>query len=371
MFLQKLHLVNFKNYTDAALLFDEGVNCFVGDNGSGKTNLLDAIHYLALCKSAFNPIDSQNVKHEQDIFVLQGHFSEGDHIDTVYCGFKRNEKKQFKLNQKEYPRLADHIGRFPVVLISPEDSILITGGSEERRKLFDSIIAQFDSTYLDNLINYNKVLLQRNTLLKQFASSGRFDKQMLDVWDEQLVQLGRLIFERRASFVEGFVPIFKKYFEYLSEGREEAGVDYQSSLNEHDFATLLSQAIDKDRFLQYTTVGIHKDDLVFKLDGFAVKKFGSQGQQKSFLTALKLAQFEYIKTVKKSNPLLLLDDVFDKLDERRLSRLMELVSGAAFGQIFLTDSHPDRAVAIFRKIKVKPKVFFVQNGEVSETNKSR
>ena len=366
MFLQKLHLINFKNYADAALQFDAGVNCFVGDNGSGKTNLLDAIHYLSLCKSAFNPIDSQNVRHDQDIFVLQGHFSQDAQVDTVYCGFKRSEKKQFKLNQKEYPRLADHIGRFPVVLISPEDAVIILGGSEERRKLFDSIIAQFDSAYLDNLINYNKVLLQRNTLLKQFASGLRYDKQTLAVWDEQLVLLGKLIFERREAFVEGFVPIFQKYFEYLSDGREEAGIDYQSTLHDNDFTILLEQALEKDRVLQYSSVGIHKDDLIFKLAGYPVKKFGSQGQQKSFLTALKLAQFEYIKTIKKIKPLLLLDDVFDKLDDQRLSRLMEMVSSDAFGQIFLTDSHPDRAVAIFRKIKVKPKVFHVHRGEVTE-----
>lgn len=365
MYLQKLHLINFKNYRDAELLFYEGVNCFVGNNGSGKTNLLDAIHYLSLCKSYFNPIDSQNILHNAPFFVIQGVFNRAGKSETVYCSFKQGEKKQFKLNQKEYPRLADHIGLFPVVMIAPIDTNLITEGSDERRRLLDSIISQFDKMYLDDVMNYNKVVSQRNALLKHFAQHHRFDKHALDVWDVQLIDLANKIYEKRKKFIDDFVPVFQKYFEIISSGKEQVGMAYDSQLNHGNITDLLHVAMDKDRALQYSSVGTHKDDLLFTIDKYVVKRFGSQGQQKSFLIAMKLAQFEMLKNIKQVKPILLLDDIFDKLDEVRVSNLMRLVSDDNFGQIFITDAHPERAAEIFKKINVKTKVFEIKDGTIA------
>ncbi len=368
MYLQKLSLLNFKNYEDAELVFSEDANTFVGGNGEGKTNLLDAIHYLSICKSYFNPIDSQNIRHDGEFFVLQGMFAVGNKEENVYCGLKRNQRKIFKRNQKEYERLADHIGLLPVVMISPTDTSLITEGSEERRKFIDSIISQFDKRYLEDLINYNKVVSQRNALLKQFAQSRRFDEASLEIWDEQLITLAEKIYSKRHDFVNSFLPIFRDYYRFISHGREEVAVIYESHLHEGNFCNVLKAALEKDRIMQFTTVGIHKDDLIFTVEGHPVKRFASQGQQKSFLIALKLAQFDFIKEVKKVKPILLLDDIFDKLDNLRVKRLMELVSKENFGQIFITDAHPERVEKIFEDINVKIRTFVVKNGTVAPQN---
>jgi DNA replication and repair protein RecF len=368
LYLKKLNILNFKNYSEVEISFIEGANCFVGNNGVGKTNLLDAIHYLSLCKSYFNSIDSQNILHDAPFFVVQGHFSLNGNEENIYCALKRGQKKQFKRNQKEYPRLADHIGLLPIVMITPTDSSLITEGSEERRKLIDSIISQFDIIYLDALINYNKVLGQRNALLKQFAQSRRFDAASLEIWDDQLVSLGEKIHASRTAFINKLIPVFIHYYNYISGTDEVVNIVYESQLNNNDYGTLLKQAIDKDRNLQYTSIGIHKDDLEFRLGNFTIKKFGSQGQQKSFLLALKLAQFDMIKQLKNVKPMLLLDDIFDKLDDIRIHKLMELASGGDFGQLFITDTHPERVSQLFKNLKIPAKIFKAENNTVTNAN---
>lgn len=366
MFLQKLSLINFKNYSEEGLTFCEKINCFVGDNGVGKTNLLDAIHYLSFCKSYFNPIDSQNILHETDFFVIQGAFIKEDNVDNVYCAQKRNERKQFKMNKKEYSRFADHIGLYPLVMISPADNSLITEGSEDRRKYLDSVISQFNKIYLDDLISYNKALLQRNTLLKHFAENRRFDKASLEVWDNQLIALAERIYSIRSEFLENFLPMFNEHFKFISGDREHVNIEYQSHLSKGNYAGQIEESMDKDRMLQYTTVGVHKDDLIFSINGFPLKKLGSQGQQKSFILALKLAQFDYTRNIKGFKPILLFDDIFDRLDNFRVQQLMKLVSNNSFGQVFITDSHPERTESIFNDIKTELKVFRINKGSVED-----
>jgi DNA replication and repair protein RecF len=362
MFLRSLSLVNFKNYADAELNFSASANAFTGNNGEGKTNLLDAIHYLSLCKSYFNPFDNQNIKRDADFFVLTGSYDMNGTEENISCGLKRNQKKVLRRNKKEYDRLADHIGFIPAVMISPVDSQLITEGSEERRKFIDSIISQFDKLYLDDLINCNKVISQRNALLKQFAQRRKKDDASLEIWNEQMIPLAERIFSKRLEFINRFVPIFRKHYQFISEGKEEVSVDYESHLNEGSFPAVLKAAEEKDLLFQYTSVGIHKDELDFQLSGFPVRRFASQGQQKSFLIALKLAQFDFIKELKGLKPILLLDDIFDKLDDNRVKRLMELVSHDSFGQIFITDTHPERVAGVFKRIGVSIKLFHIANG---------
>jgi len=368
MYLKKLSLVNFKNYEAAELNFTSGINCFVGNNGVGKTNLLDAIHYLSFCKSFINPIESQNIKHESDFYIVQGNFELKGKKEQIHCGFKKGKKKQFQRNKKEYNRLADHIGLLPVVLVSPEDISLIQEGSELRRKFMDTIIAQLDSVYLDKLISYNRVLSQRNALLKRFAESRSFDQDAIDVWDEQLVEMGTVIHEKREAFLEAFIPIFKKHFEFISRGEEEVSMEYRSQLNDENFSAVLAAAMPKDRVVQYSTAGIHRDDLVFTMGGHPIKKLGSQGQRKSFVIALKLAQFDFLKSEKGYAPLLLLDDIFDKLDPSRVKQLMELVSGENYGQIFITHTHEDRLNEVLAEIE-DVKIFRVSSGSVQDNVK--
>jgi DNA replication and repair protein RecF len=363
MFLQKLSLINFKNYHEAELSFSEKINCFVGNNGEGKTNLLDAIYYLSFCKSYFNAMDSQNILNEAPFFVIQGTYVKDESIpDVVYCSQKRNQRKQFKINKKEYERLADHIGLFPLVMISPADSELITGGSEERRKYIDSVISQFDKFYLDDLLNYNKALYQRNSLLKRFAESRSFEKESLEIWDKQLVELGNRIHSKRSAFLESFIGIFSKYYEFVSGGKEKVNIIYDSQLHSGEFKKLLDNSLDRDRALLYTTVGIHKDDLSFWVEKYPLKKFGSQGQQKSFIIGMKLAQFDYMKDIKGYKPVLLFDDIFDKLDHLRVEQLMKLVSQQSFGQVFITDTHPERIAEVFKNIDTECRIFEIING---------
>lgn len=358
MYLKKLSLTNFKNYTQADYQFSDKINCFVGNNGVGKTNLLDAIHYLSFCKSYFNPIDSQNIRHQEDYFSIHGTcIRNDDSSDHIQCIQKRNHRKKFLLNKKEYERLADHIGQFPLVMISPYDRDLINEGSEIRRKYIDSVISQFDKFYLDDLINYHKALFQRNALLKAFSEKHYYDAQELVIWDEQLIRLGTAIYEKRRDFLGRFIPIFRHYFSFISCADESVDIRYVSQLSEGDFSALLTDAVSRDRSAQFSTVGVHKDDLEFMITGYPVKRFGSQGQQKSFVIAIKLAQFDYMKGIKGYKPVLLLDDVFDKLDDLRVQQLISLVSENNFGQVFITDTSEDRIRRIFDSMDIDHKIF--------------
>lgn len=364
MWLKKLALINFKNYEEGGLDLSPTVNAFTGDNGAGKTNLLDAVHYLSLCKSYFNPVDSQQIRNGADFFMLQGAFDKDGSEEVVACSLKRNQKKLFRRNKKEYQRLADHIGLFPLVMISPYDVSIIIEGSEERRRFIDNVISQTDIHYLDELIIYNKNLINRNALLKKIAETGRYDPELLAIFDEQLVASGKRIFEKRRSFMEIFLPVFHKHYRYLTEGAEEVDLIYDSPLLKEDFSVLLKNAAERDRILERTSTGIHKDDLLFTVNGMPMKKFGSQGQQKSFLIALKLAQYSFLQERKGYKPLLLLDDIFDKLDDKRTRKLMEMVSHDDFGQIFITDTSRERISSIFAAIGVGLTIFEVEKGTV-------
>lgn len=364
MYLKQLSVINFKNYAEAELTFTEGVNIFTGNNGAGKTNLLDAIHYLSLCKSYFNPIDSQQIKIGTDFFIVTGNFSKNGQQEAVACSVKRNQKKQFKRNKKDYYRLADHIGLFPLVMVSPYDISIIIEGSEERRKFIDNVISQTDNLYLDELIIYNKVLLNRNALLKTIADTGRYDPGLLEVLDEQLTISGNRIFEKRKTFMEIFTEIFNRHYRFLSDDAEQVGLIYESQLLQDDFTDLLKKSIERDRILERTTIGIHKDDLLFAIHNMPMKKFGSQGQQKSFLIALKLSQYSFLNQQNGFKPLLLLDDIFDKLDDERITKLMQMISDQNFGQVFITDTNVGRVESIFNKIGVNISLFKVSAGEI-------
>ncbi len=364
MYLQQLSVINFKNYAEAELTFSDGVNAFTGDNGAGKTNLLDAIHYLSLCKSYFNPIDSQQIKQGADFFIINGNFNKNNKHEKIACAVKRNQKKQFKHNKKDYQRLADHIGLFPLVMISPYDTSIITEGSEERRKFIDNVLSQTDHNYLDEVIAYNKVLNSRNAFLKMIADTGRYDPHLLEVMDEQLITAGNSIFNKRKAFMEGFTEIFNQHYQFLTEDAEQVELIYESQLLQDDLSALLKKSIERDRALERTTAGIHKDDLQFIIHGMPMKKFGSQGQQKSFLIALKLAQYTFLTRQKGFKPLLLLDDIFDKLDDKRVTKLMQMVSDNDFGQVFITDTSINRVQNIFTAMDVPIKLFKVKGGEV-------
>ena len=366
MFLQRLHLINFKNYGEVSIDFNPTVNCFTGSNGSGKTNLLDAIHYLSMTRSYFHPGDTQNIRHGEQMLFIQGDFNFDGLEESVFCGIKQGQKKQFKRNQKEYDKLSDHIGAFPVVMIAPTDQELITEGSEIRRKFMDSIISQYDHDYLNSLIRYNQVLQQRNSVLKQSAAKGFIDWAAISVWDEQLIHYGDKIHAKRKEFITGFQPLFNSLFNFISGSNETATIVYESRLNDLSFAELLISCQTKDLNLQYTTGGIHKDDLQFNLKGFPAKKFASQGQQKSLVIALKLAHYKFLCNLGFSKPIVLLDDIFDKLDEGRILRLMDWISRDGFGQLFITDSHKDRVAKVFNEINIPIKLFNVSDDTVNE-----
>lgn len=367
MFLKQIKLANFKNYKQADFNFSGKINCFIGDNGAGKTNVLDAIHYLSFCKSYFNAIDSQNIKHEEEFFAIHGIYDKnGSSADTVSCILKKNLGKQFLLNEKEYDRLSDHIGLYPLVMISPYDRDLINEGSETRRKYIDSVISQFNKLYLDDLINYNKVLLQRNVLLKKFVERNFYDRASLEIWDEQLIILGEKIHSVRKAFIQDFSPLFQQYFNFISSQKENVNIEYSSQLNERPIAELLAASIERDRALRYSTTGVHKDDLNFSINGYPVKKFGSQGQQKSYVVAIKLAQFEYTRNIKGFKPILLLDDIFDKLDSKRVKQIIELVNENNFGQVFITDTQQERIENIFKEVNTAHKIFNIVNGDFEE-----
>ncbi len=364
MILNSLSILNFKNYEQAELSFSPGVNCFVGNNGEGKTNLLDAIHYLSVCKSGFNPVDRQNIRLGEGFFILQGVFEKNGRSDTIGCSFKRGQRKQVRKNKKEYERLADHIGLYPVVMITPYDVELIYEGSEVRRKFMDSIISQYKRPYLESLMAYNKILQQRNAQLKQFGETRQFREDLLQVWDHQLIPHGRCVFEERKAFIDIFLPQFQHIFEIISGGKDRIDLDYKSDLYHASFEDVLRMARENDRFRQYSTAGIHKDNLIFQIMEQPLKKFGSQGQQKSYLIALKLAQFELIRQQTGITPILLLDDIFDKLDMDRVRQLMELVQTEKFGQIFITDAHAGRMPEVLHKMGMDFQLFHVKENRV-------
>ena len=357
MHLKTLSLVNFKNYEQVDIPLSAKINCFVGENGVGKTNLLDAIHYLSLCKSNLNPVDSQNIRYDQEFLVVQGVFDRRGKEENIYCGIRKQKKKQFKRNRKEYSKLSEHIGLIPLVMISPVDAILINGGSEERRKFMNGVIAQYSRVYLENLIRYNRALTQRNRLLRDFAVTRSFDREMLEVWDEQLIRYGEPIYEERKRFVNELQPVFNSFYTHVSGDREQVTLTYQAHLQDSEFREGLKASIEKDRIIQYTTFGIHKDDLGMGLGGHSLKKSGSQGQQKTFLVALKLAEFEFIRKLTEIPPILLLDDIFDKFDAGRVKHIMNLVAENQFGQIFITDTNEQRLQEILQKIPADHKVF--------------
>lgn len=365
MWLKRISILNYKNLEQAELSFSRKMNCIIGKNGMGKTNLLDAVYYLSFCKSATNPIDSQNIRHNQDFFVIQG-FYETDTLEPeeVYCGLKRKQKKQFKRNKKEYTRLSDHIGFIPLVLVSPADSLLIAGGSEERRRFMDVVISQFDREYLEALIRYNKALMQRNTLLK---SDVEPEEELMVVWEEMMAAAGAVVYQKRKAFIDEFIPVFQSYYAYISQDREEVSLAYESHAAQRDLLQLIKESRQRDRIMGYSLKGVHKDDLIMRLSEFPIKREGSQGQNKTYLIALKLAQFEFLKrTGSQTTPLVLLDDIFDKLDASRVEQIVKLVAGDNFGQIFITDTNRDHLDKILKKIDGDYKLFEVDDGIVTE-----
>ena len=357
MFLRHLSLINYKNFDSKTLDFDPVINCLVGDNGVGKTNVLDAIYHLCFGKSYFNPVSTQNIKHGTEFFVVEGEFEKHNRTEKILCSFKKGTKKVIKRNDKPYEKFSEHIGFLPLVIISPSDRDLILEGSETRRKFMDGVISQSDKVYLQNLIKYNKVVSQRNSLLKYFAANRTFDRDTLSIYNEQMNTLGTVIHQKRVEFIDSFLPIFKEQYQNISEKDEQIDLSYESQLSDDSLMNLLKNNIEKDRALQYTSVGTHKDDLSFTIAGHPIKKFGSQGQQKSFLIALKLAQFHFIKQLADTTPILLLDDIFDKLDENRVSHIVGLVKDDNFGQIFISDTHADRTEDVVKNIHQSYKIF--------------
>lgn len=364
MFLQSIRLQNFKNYTDVQMEFCQHFNCLVGLNGSGKTNVLDAIHYLSNTKSAFNSIDAQNIRHEFDYFVVRGDVTKNDKSHHIHCSLKRKEKKSFKVDDCEYEKLSQHVGKFPVVLIAPNDDELIRETNETRRKFFDSIICQSNPAYLGELIQYNHLLKQRNALLKSYAIGGQVDKVLLDTYRLPMVKLALSIAETRNEFIDDFLPHFEANYNKLADHQDTVAIGYRSKALEEDFAALFKSSLEKDLITQRTNVGIHRDEYNFKISGYPIKKFGSQGQQKSLLISLKLAQYEFIKTILQIKPILLLDDIFDKLDDQRIKKLLDIIGGDQFGQLFITDAREERTRNLLVGKFAPLKVFGIDDGTV-------
>ncbi|MFD2523819.1 DNA replication/repair protein RecF [Emticicia soli] len=361
MFLEKISLSNFKNYEEATYTFSPQVNCIVGENGSGKTNLLDAIYFLALSKSSIHHQDALNINHESEFMLIDGIFNKKDRTNQITCSIQRGQRKILMHEKKPYERISEHIGQFPVVLIAPDDTELIKEGSEDRRRFFDGVLAQMDNEYLNDYQQYNRILEQRNSLLKIFADRNFIDQDLLDTYSDPLVKLALRIYKQRRSFVDTFLPIFKKHYLVISEGREEVEIIYESEVASGEFPQEFRLNRQTDVRAQRTTKGIHKDDYVFEIDSYPIKKFGSQGQQKSFVMALRLAQFEMIETLKETKPILLLDDIFDKLDDRRINSLIESINNNTFGQVFITDARPERTQKILEDVKAEVKYFTINH----------
>jgi len=357
MFLKELSLTNYKNFDSIKFNFDTKIVCFVGLNGVGKTNLLDSIYHLSYTKSYFNPIPSQNIKHNEDFFFISGIYDYDKRDENILISMKRGEKKRVKRNNKIYKKFSDHIGKIPLVLISPDDRNLIIEGSETRRKFIDGIISQTDKEYLNNLIDYNKTLKQRNALLKMFYDNSESIRKTIDIYDRQLSSDAQKIYDKRREFLNEFIPIFKSRYKELSNDKENVEIKHSSDISpDQNLYKLLKNSLEKDLRFQYTTKGIHKDDLNLSLDNFPIKKYGSQGQQKTFLIAMKLAQFDYLSKLD-SKPILLLDDIFDKLDDARVKQIINLVNQEKFNQIFISDTNKTRSENIIKKVNKSYKIF--------------
>jgi DNA replication and repair protein RecF len=368
MLLQKLRCFQFKNQASIELSFASQLNCLIGANGAGKTNLLDAIHYLCLTKSAFNPMDAQNIMHGQDQLAIQGHFVRADKDYEVQCVVRQDQGKVFKVNGKPYDKLKEHLGRFPIVLTTPYDAELIQGKSEVRRKFFDSIWCQIDSNYLNNLMQYQRILKQRNSFLKLYATTSLIDRTLLATYDQQLLPLARYIYETRKAFIDLFHPALQQQYEYFVDASEHIELTYISEVASLDFEQRYLDNLSQDLAAQRTTLGIHRDDFDFTLNGYSLKKIGSQGQQKSFIIALRLAQFACIYQACQCKPLLLLDDIFDKLDEERIQRLIQLITQHHFGQVWLTDARGTRSMAMMKEIKADKALFKIAGGHLVTHN---
>lgn len=365
MILRQISIINYKNIGQADLHFSPKMNCFIGQNGEGKTNVLDAIYFLSLCKSSTNPNDASCIRHGEEFAVVQGQY---EHEDTtaeeIYLGLKAGQKKQLKRNKKAYQRLADHIGLIPLVMVSPLDSMLIAGGSEERRKFMDVVISQMNHQYLQALVAYNKALLQRNVLLKQ--DDPEPDADVLALYEEEMARQGTYIYHERARYIEEFTPIFQRIYNEISQQRETVELKYTSHAQRGDLLEVIQRDRAKDLVMGFSLHGIHKDDLEMTLGGYPLKREGSQGQNKTYLIALKLAQFDFLRrTGSQTTPLLLLDDIFDKLDAQRVEQIVRLVSSDTFGQIFITDTNRDHLDQILHQVDSDYKLFHVKGGTIS------
>lgn len=363
MYLSNLYISNFKNYTEGTFTFHQNVNCLLGSNGSGKTNLLDAIHYLAFCKSYFTTHDQYSVKFNEEFFAIHGDFTsfEQNHNSTKISCLYKNGRKTMKANNKDYDRLSDHYGLYPLIMVSPYDNDIINEGSETRRKFFDMIIAQSDKEFLQQLIKYHKIITQRNTILKQILNREHNDVSLLQIYNDQLSPTAQFIFSKRQQFLQNIKDNFQKYYEYLSGGKEQVALVYTSQLQDNEFDLGIQEAEAHDIRMGYSTFGIHKDDYQFLINGKPLKRFGSQGQQKSFSLALKLAQYDYVYQMKKIKPLLLLDDIFDKLDRFRIFQLLELVGKHHFGQVFISDTDEIRMQEILNTHQIAHSIFHIKN----------
>ena len=365
MILKKISILNFKNIREASLELSPKMNCLIGHNGVGKTNFLDALFYLSFCKSAFNPIDSQIITHDADFFMIEGTYEdEAGRPMEVYCGMKRGTKKHFKRDKKEYKRLSQHIGLIPLIIASPADSSIIAGGSEDRRRFMDIVISQYDSVYIDALSAYNKALQQRNALLKM---ENEPDAALLDIWEEEMARNGEVVYAKRRAFVEEFVPVFQNIYGVISGGREQVSLAYVSHCQRGPLLDVIRRDRFKDRAVGYSLHGIHRDELEMLLDGYMMKREGSQGQNKTYVLALKLAQFDFLRrTASQTTPLLLLDDIFDKLDAQRVEQIVKLVAGDGFGQIFVTDTNREHLDRILHNGSFDYKLFSVVDGSIEE-----
>ena len=369
MILENISIINYKNIKGVNLDLSPKINCLIGHNGVGKTNFLDAIYYLSFCRSANNPIDSQIIMHDENFFMLEGNYrtEQGD-IENIYCGMKRGTKKHFKRNKKEYKRLSQHIGLVPLIYVSPSDSSLIEGGSEERRRLMDVVISQYDHSYIELLSNYNKALQQRNALLKMEEEP---DSSLLDIWEQEMARNGELLFQKRLAFVDELVPVFQQIYQQISGQREIVSLRYISHCQRGPLLDVIQRDRFKDRAVGYSLHGVHRDDLEMLIGDFQMKREGSQGQNKTFVLALKLAQFDFLRrTSSTTTPLLLLDDIFDKLDAQRVESIVQLVSGDNFGQIFITDTNRDHLDKILSKSNGEYKIFTVEGGDIELMNNS-
>jgi len=366
--IKQLSLLNFKNYAIVSIHFYEKIICFTGNNGKGKTNLLDAIYYICFCKSFINSSDSQNIKNNEPFFTIEGIINFDEVEEKFSCAFKRDDRKVFRRNKKEYEKLSEHIGLIPLVIMSPTDIFMLHDGSDVRRKFLDGIISQFNPQYLHYLQQYNKALAQRNSLLKTFSENHNFQAEVLEIWDMQLVDLGNKLYHARNNFVIDFISTFEHYYHLLSPEKENVKLVYESQLHNQNFELILKQTIQKDCAVTYTTHGVHKDDLIFLLNDKPIKRIASQGQQKTYLTALRLAQYQYLKKTTDKAPILLIDDVYDKLDPTRVRHLLNLVSDKNFGQVFITDTNSERILKIFNDIRAPFQLFEVADGNVNQIN---